>query len=423
MGDWRSGSATALQAVGRGFKSLIAHHEIKRPSNGAFSFIKRKPVRRSPKNMNDTRKHIIRRFGIAAALLLLSGALMVLFDHANGAFFPGYRAFSKAVIGALAAITGIFPFSIWDFLTVGLILAAIVTCIFCLVKKRSFGKWLATVCIVLSALVLFMVGSWGLNHYAPPLSTDLGLDVREYSADELEDATSYYLQQAAARAQSVPRGQDMSLERQDFYELAGIAGSSYATLAQQYPVFEGSTAPVKALLLAGEPLLYSGHTGIFWPFTGEANVPLNCAVAEAPFTMAHEAAHRLGIASEQEANFCAFLACTENDDDCFAYSGYYEAFCYCVNALAANYPERANALLTEAIGETADPSNAQTYGARLVLFDRYNTSDFYSTYEGPASDVGTAVNDTYLKSFSEESGVKSYGEVADYLIAWHLAHQ
>ena len=28
MGDWRSGSATALQAVGRGFKSLIAHHEF-----------------------------------------------------------------------------------------------------------------------------------------------------------------------------------------------------------------------------------------------------------------------------------------------------------------------------------------------------------------------------------------------------------
>ena len=25
-GDWRSGSAGALQALGRGFKSLIAHH-------------------------------------------------------------------------------------------------------------------------------------------------------------------------------------------------------------------------------------------------------------------------------------------------------------------------------------------------------------------------------------------------------------
>ena len=45
----------------------------------------------------------------------------------------------------------------------------------------------------------------------------------------------------------------------------------------------------------------------------------------------------------------------------------------------------------------------------------------YQTYEGPAEEVGIAVNDTYLKAFSEESGVNSYGEVVDYLIAWHLA--
>lgn len=30
------------------------------------------------------------------------------------------------------------------------------------------------------------------------------------------------------------------------------------------------------------------------------------------------------------------------------------------------------------------------------------------------------VNDTYLKAFSEESGVQSYGEAADLLIAWYL---
>ena len=41
MGDWRSGSAGALQAQGRGFKSLIAHHKI--PGHGLidrdFSFL------------------------------------------------------------------------------------------------------------------------------------------------------------------------------------------------------------------------------------------------------------------------------------------------------------------------------------------------------------------------------------------------
>ena len=44
----------------------------------------------------------------------------------------------------------------------------------------------------------------------------------------------------------------------------------------------------------------------------------------------------------------------------------------------------------------------------------------YNAYEGTFEKVGTTVNDTYLKTYSEPSGVQSYGEAADYLIAWYL---
>ena len=347
--------------------------------------------------MEQARRQIRNRFLLAVALLAIAGALMLVFSQAGNAFFPAYRTFSKAVEGALCLVTSFVPFSLWDILAIPLALGLFGSLLWCLARKRSLLKWLSTVCVIASALLLFLVGAWGLNHYAPPLSQDLALEVREYSADELEQATAYYLGEAAALAQSIPRDDEKRLIHQDFYELAGIAGASYAPLAKQYPVFEGADQAVKALLVAGEPLLYSGHVGIFWPFTGEANVPLNVAPAEAPFTMSHEAAHRLGIASEQEANFAAFLASTASKDPRFAYSGYY------------------------AIGETIDPSNAKTYGARLVLFDRACTQEHYQVYEGPAEEAGQAVNDTYLKVFGEESGVKSYGEVVDYLIAWQLA--
>ena len=363
-----------------------------------------------------------RRFALAGALLALAGGLMLLFSQFGSMFFPGYRVFSKGLEGALGTIFGVASFSLWDLGLVPIGIAVVASLVWCIARKRSVWKWIASICVIVAALLLFLVGAWGLNHYAPPLADDLGLEVREYSADELERATAYYLEQAAARAQSVPRDGEKQLVRQDFYELAEIAGASYAGLASRYPVFEGGSGkPVKALLLAGEPLLYSGHVGIFWPFTGEANVPLNIAPAEEPVTMCHEAAHRLGIASEQEANFCAFLACAASDDDRFAYSGYYNAFCYCLTALAENYPDRVKALVETAVGDEVDPSDAKTYGARLVLFDRYNTALHYQQYEGPAEEAGTAVNDAYLKAFSEESGVKSYGEVVDYLIAWHLA--
>ena len=348
---------------------------------------------------------------------------MVLFGNAGGSFFPGYRAFSKGIIGALAAITGVVPFSLADWLTAALIVFAFGALIWCVVKKRPVVKWLANTCAVLAAFVLFLVGCWGLNHYAPPLSDELGLEVGEYSADDLEEATAYYWSQAARLARDVPRGSDMALTRQDFHDLASVAGASYAGLSGTWDVFAGSTAPVKPLLLAGEPLLYSGHTGIFWPFTGEANVPLNTAIAEMPFTQCHEAAHRLGIASEQEANFAAFLACTEGDasrDARFAYAGYYNAFCYCLGALADNYPSRVEPLVSKTIGDKPDSNDPKSYGARLVLYDRALTQQHYASYDGPVEEVGTAVNDAYLKTFDEESGIKSYGEVVDYLIAWHL---
>ena len=211
------------------------------------------------------------------------------------------------------------------------------------------------------------------------------------------------------------REEDGSLTRQDFFELARVAGSAYGNLANSYEVFRGPQVPVKALLLWGEPLLYSGHTGIFWAPTGESGVPLNCPDADLPFIMCHEAAHRLGIADEGEANFAAFLACDDSADARLVYSGYFNAFSYCFGALYGADPDRAVAM----VNETAEGALGQ--GVYLLFADRAAARELYDSYKGPFQEVGTAVNDTYLKSFGESEGVRSYGLVVDSLIAWHEA--
>ena len=45
----------------------------------------------------------------------------------------------------------------------------------------------------------------------------------------------------------------------------------------------------------------------------------------------------------------------------------------------------------------------------------------YAQFEGKVKETAEKVNDTYLKTMQQSSGVQSYGEVVDYLIAWHLA--
>lgn len=352
------------------------------------------------------------RLLVALALLAACPLLMLGFSRGGQMLFPAYRSFSKAWIGLLSWLASPFPCALWDWLVVALALAAVVGLVRRVRRRQPLLPLLSSVCLA-GALTLFsFVAGWALNHYAPPLAGELGLEVRAYSVDELADATDHYLLQAAELAGQVPREKDGSLARQDFSSLAPIAGSSYARLAATYPIFAGSTRPVKALLLAGDPLLYSGHTGIFWAPTGESSVPVHCPPADLPYIMCHEAAHRLGLASEQEANFAAYLACEDSDDMRLAYSGAYNAFAYCFNALYRADPDRAMQVLQQAA------EGEQGAGVALVWADRLATHEAYQAFEGTFEKVGTTVNDTYLRSFGQTQGVRSYGLVVDYLIAW-----
>ena len=343
---------------------------------------------------------------VAASCVVVKGLPLV-----QSTIFPGYREVTKAVAWALAVVTSFSPVALWDLGIACGVVALLVVVVRRVRRRRSVLPAIAVAAFV-AALSAFLFVAWAGNHYAPPLADELGLAVRAYSVDELAEATEHYLSDAAELAGQAPRDGEGSLERQDFFGLSRVAGASYEGLAETYAVFRGPTVPVKALLAWGAPLLYSGHTGIYWAPTGEAGVPLDCAVADTPFIMCHEAAHRLAIASEQEANFAAYLACSASDDVRFAYSGAFNAFCYCYNALYRADPERAQALLQGAA------QGDLRQGVALVLADWDATSAHYRAYDGPFKEVGTTVNDTYLKGFGEPSGVRSYGLVVDYLIAW-----
>lgn len=357
------------------------------------------------------RRMVRARFAWSIVLFAAGPLLMRLFAQQGAAFFPGYRVLTKRVMAALATLTSVAPVAVWDLGILALLVVSLLRLIVRIRGRRSILPVLSHLALVASLTVFFWV-AWALNHYAPPLAQDLELSVGTYSIDELADATEWYLLQAAELATRVPRDEDGALEPQDFFELAHVAGGSYTELGKRYEVLRGPSVPVKALLVWGEPLLYSGHTGIFWAPAGESCVPIHCADADKPFIMCHEAAHRMCIASEQEANFAAYLACEASDDVRFSYSGAYNAFSYCFNALAALDSDRAARLVQNA----ADSELGE--GVVLVWGDRDSTSEHYDAYKGTFEKVGSDVNDHYLKSFGEDEGVRSYGLVVDYLIAW-----
>jgi len=349
----------------------------------------------------------IRRFITAAVFFLLTAVMMLIFKHFPDKCFPWYRDFSRTIMRWISSVTRVVPFAIWDFGEVILILMLIISFFVMIIRRRSFFGWLSKVTKVISILLFAVVAVWMLNHYAPPLADEIGLEKRMYSQNELYEAAGYYTEKAAEYATLMERDAEGNLQRQDFYKLAAIAGKNYNYLKDRYPIFDGADYPVKKLWLFGDYLLYKGFTGEFMPYTAEASVPENDAIVDLPFFMCHEAAHRLCIASEEEANFAAYLACEASEDDRFRYAGYYCAYVHCYNALSPEYRKK----LIE--GKDSD------WGYALLFKDAAYAARHYDTYDGRLSDIGEEVNDKYLKSFSEESGVKSYGEVVDDLVAWY----
>ena len=314
--------------------------------------------------------------------------------------------------GILAQWSGSVDFLLWQVLAVALGVVALATLVIVVVLRKNIISWAGWMLAIVSFVYMIHTAMFGLNYYAGSLSDDLRMDVSRYAVSELAEATEYYRDKANELAAQVNRDQSGVASFASFGELAKKAGDGFETLTREYyyPVFAGSTEPVKEL---GWADMYTsmGITGFTCGITGEAAVNPQIPDVSLPFTMCHEMAHRMCIAPERDANFAAFLAASVNDSVEFRYSAYFMAFRYCYNVLAtANSTEAAAAAgrISSGIGE------------QMRKDIQYYDSFFSSRQDTKATKVADTVNDTYLKASGDSAGIRSYGQVCDLLVNWHI---
>ncbi len=318
----------------------------------------------------------------------------------------------RTLQGYLAQWSGSVDFLLWQYLAVALAVVLLATLVAVLAAKKSiiaWGGWALSACALVYLLHMMV---WGLNYYAGPLSEDLRMETAQYTIDELAEATEYYRDQANKLADRVSRSGSGDLAYPTFEEMADRAGMGFQRLVydRSYPIFAGSTLPVKKL---GWADMYTsmGITGVTFGLTGEAAVNPQIPGVLLPFTMCHEMAHRMCIASERDANFAAFLACSVHPDLEFEYSAYFMAFRYCYNALAG--------VKTVAAAEyTADIKAGINAHLQKDLSD-YNNF-FHENQDEAATQIANTANDTYLRSSGEKAGIASYSQVCDLLVNWHI---
>jgi len=325
-----------------------------------------------------------------------------------GATFPGRT--NAIVVQALSRVTGLVPFSLFEWLIYSLLvfyLVIILHSLYLLIKRRfslvlsNLKRGLTVAALLYTAFVLL----WGLNYNNPPLHERLGLRRELRPAQELLVLGRHLAGLANEARELVLEAEGGTFRLPEGYrEIFQRAPVGFYEAAHEFD-FLGGTFGLPKPILASNLLTHTFITGIYSPFTGEANVNTHVPPATLIFTTMHEIAHQRGIAREDEANFIAFITSIRHPDADFRYAGYLNALNYVRRALAATAPpylEEVNSLLSDAVRRDINYQAA-----------------FWNAYRGRAQEVASRMNDNYLRFNGVREGVLSYGLVVDLLLAYY----
>lgn len=254
-----------------------------------------------------------------------------------------------------------------------------------------------------SVLFFLFVIHGGINYSATSFSEQHELKREGYTLEQLTEVCEQLVGEICDLSSQVERNKNgLFLELEGSGELAAKAmeqlGETYEGLAGEYPIPKG--------ILNSWVLSYEQLTGIYSPFTIEANYNQEMTAYNIPFTMCHELSHLKGYMREDEANFIAWLACRHADEVSFQYSGALMSWIYCGNELYKYDKETYREL--------------RSYFPEEVNIDLQANTDFWDAHEGVLADVSETVNDTYLKVNQQEMGIQTYDRVVDLIVNYLL---
>ncbi len=260
---------------------------------------------------------------------------------------------------------------------------------------------LAAASVVYFCFVLFM----GLNYHRASITEYLDLTVQKSTKEELYDLCELLVHDCNFYRTELQENEVGVAQLQDngFYETANAARRAYALLEEEIPVLQAADVRNKPLLTS-KLFSMALTSGIYLPF--ESGINVDVPEHSLPATMCHELTHFRGFMREDEANFLAYLACMESERADFRYSGSLMAFYYAFNALYGEDKDLAQKIALQC--ETG------------LLRDLQAEDDYWNQYRNTVvSQVIGELYEGYLQSNDQQSGLKSYGEMIDLLLAYY----
>lgn len=314
------------------------------------------------------------------------------------------------IVSLIGRFFGIFPFSVAEFLLYAgilLLVGSLVRIIYRLIKKKADKKeglrYLRRLGIIALILAALYMTNCGINYHRNSFAESIGLKADTYTVDELKGVCMELTERVNTYAGQVERDADgvMVLSGNEREE----AVAAMERLGEKWDVLAGYYSKPKPLAFSAF-LSVQNLTGIYSPFTVEANYNQDMTPYNIPFTACHELSHLRGFMQEEEANFIAWLACKDAPETELQYSGSMLAWIHCMNVL---YEEDRAAWseIREILSEEAD-------------VDLRENSKFWDKWDGAVAEVSEQINDNYLKANGQKDGVQSYGRMADLVVAYYL---
>lgn len=316
----------------------------------------------------------------------------------------------------LRILTRWIPFSLGDLMYAAIILRLIVVVtrwVIRLIRKEYSREHLKKTAVILAKdffwiyIVFKLV--WGLNYNRLGIEYQLGIQKTQYNSQQLAELTDELIARMNACRKEI---RDSSLPSMAIDTAFREAFLAYQNASYTYDFLDYSNLSVKKSLYTGVAD-YVGFTGYYNPFTGEAQVRTDIPSMLVPYIVCHEMAHQLGYASESEANFVGYLACSASSNPLFRYSVYSDLFTYAQGEQIILSVQAGDSSATRKLIE-GNRSKVDS----LVRKDRREVREFFNRRRKRVTPAFSGLYDQYLKMNKQMEGINSYNEVVGWLISY-----
>ena len=334
--------------------------------------------------------------GSAAALLYSARRIEGFAEWYSSSIYP-------LIEGTTGRLSGILPFSLAELLV---LLLPVIIIADAFRSRKRIGLFLQRMLLLLAVLAFLYSANCGVNYYRDPFVAPEVYSETSFTAEQLEEFCKYAAYHLRQNSEA-PAGD--GFDYPDRTDLASSAVSAMKKLGGSYGSLSGYYPRAKTLSVLSRLFSNMGVSGVYSPFTVEANINGEMPGMEKPFTSCHELSHLKGYMNEGEANYIGWLACIGSDDPAFVRSGWLIAWNYAGVDLYRADPKRYEA--------------AVSFLPEDALRELAENHDFWENHKTKASDVQDRVNDAYLKSNGLEDGIHSYGNLTTLMMAWYLSEQ